>query len=328
MSKGIDKILPELIRLYEWLQIQGSATAMDMVDELGMPRATVYRYLKYLEAMVGPGGITKDGNRFRLIDAPFRIVRLDANDKNALAVAGRLLDIIGMPYRAEFKRLFVRLCGYDQQRADTEREAVAAQTDRHLAFTEPHVCRPLEDQGLVTRLYDLCCQRPRRPIRFDYRSLTTPSEQERLVWPVGLIFNNAWFLLGFDPAKTPHYRVYAVDRISRVREALLSGSDPVGEYHVGEHLQHAWRLIVGGGQPQEVELVLPLRLANEQKHSSQQVLTVEGDRARVLFAVSEPLEMVPFIMAHAHEIDVVRPAAVREAVRQRLTQALERLSSG
>jgi predicted DNA-binding transcriptional regulator YafY len=321
----VKELLPNLVRLYETLQNSDGMTLNELVETLGLARSTVHRYLKdFLPAMLGEGAVVKDGPRYRLDSGFLRVLRLEDSDKQALAIASRILGVIGMPFQREFDNIFFRLCGHDRLRAGVAHQDTAERMAALLAFVEPHVCRPLEDANLVSQLFRASHRRPRTPIRFDYASATTPEQGERLVWPVGLIFNNAWFLLGYDPAKEPHYRVYAVDRIARVRDSFAPGADPVGEYSVSDHLRPAWRLIVGDGQPRPVDLRMPLRLARETKHPSQRILSEDGSQAIVRFEVADPLEMTRWVMAHADEVDVISPEALREAVQDRLQRSLKR----
>jgi predicted DNA-binding transcriptional regulator YafY len=115
-----------------------------------------------------------------------------------------------------------------------------------------------------------------------------------------------------------------VDRIRRVREAIPPGPDPVGAYSVSDHLRHAWRLIVDDGQPKSVDLRMPLRLAREAKHPSQRILSEDGSQAIVRFEVADPLEMTRWVMAHADEVDVLLPQALKDAVATKLRRALAR----
>lgn len=285
--------------MIEYMNLMGDVTVLEMCEALNIPSATLYRYLGYMKALLGEDCWRGVDGRYMISDDAPRLVRITGSERHALVVAGRILEEIGMPYREEFSRIIMHLCGHDADTAKSEHGRLRDEADCLLEFREPHLCRPVTDPSLVTRLYTLCAQRPRRPIRFGYDSRTSVHEKERLVWPVGLVFNNAWYLLGHDPAKVPHLRVYAVD-----------------------HLRHAWRLVAGDGEPRPVLLRMPHRLAHEYKHASQQVVGEDEDKVRVRFLVSDPLEMSRFIMAHAHEIEVLEPETLRNEIKKRLKKAL------
>lgn len=324
MSRAIRLVLRDTSRVYEFLEDQGPATAVVIAAALGLDRKRVYDHLDYMRAFFGEEAIASHDGQFSFAsDAP-RMPGIMREDRQVLAIANALLDVVGMPYGRRFERLFVKLAGGQEAHARLERATLATEVRRHLYFSEPVLYRAPAERELVTRLYELCTARPRRAVRFDYDSASNPGERQRRIWPLGLVFNHAWYLVGHDAKKDQPVRVYAADRIDRVRVEHLGPTLDLDDFDLTARMTHAWRLIIGDGEATRVVLRMPRSLARSRKHASQHVNDDGGAEVRVTYFVSEPSEMLGFILGHANSVEVLDPPALRELVVARLRQGLAR----
>jgi hypothetical protein len=241
-----------------------------------------------------------------------------------LAIAHKLLDQIGMPNSTVMTRLFAQLQGTDTEGGRQACEAMRREADTHLAFSEPILCRPHFDDSLITQLYDCCVERPQRLVRFHYASASSPEVPERVVLPLGLIFNGAWYLVAHDVRKTPPERVYALDRMSRLKPDPFTVNQASIDFDMQTYMAAAWRLIIGDRQPRKVLLRIPRRFLGLEKHHSQVLEAEDGEWLRMAYYVSSPDEMIPFILSLGAQAEVLEPPSLREAVQAQLTQAAAR----
>lgn len=327
MSRGIREVLPDTARVYEQLQVHGPCSVGEMATALGLHRQRIYDHLAYLRAFLGDEAIESHDGAFALsLEAP-RALRMPQPDRRVLAIANQLLDAVGMPYGPEFEKLFTRLMGGDSEHGRAERARLAEEARRHLHFAEPVLYRRPEEAALITQLYQLCTERPRLTVRFRYASVSSPQEPARRIWPLGLVFNHAWYLVGYDARKQPHVRTYALDRISGLVPEKLSKPLELEDFDLAARMADAWRLIVAEGEPRRVVLRMTAGLAAARKHPSQEVVSQDEGDALVSFLVSEPNEMLGFILAHVDAVEVVEPASLRAQVRTKLEAGLRRFAS-
>lgn len=325
-KKGsIEDALKDLVALRTLLEdAKGGASVAEVQRELGRGRSVCYERRAQLNTLLGgteevPTVFIREGRFVLAADAP-KLVAVVDDERRALGLAQVLLAGLGMPHKAALTRLIGKLV------RDPERFWAGAEDWAHLVvFSEPALCRrptaagPEEDERLLNRLL-LACQH-REAIAFGYRSLTSPELPERKVRALGLVYSDAWFLRGWDPAKG--LRMYAVDRIGEVRSTV--GVPPLPQslqdFHLAENMAQAWRLVTGEG-PQSVVARLPEAHALGLKHHSQELLDAEGPWRRVRYTVGDPKEMLTYLLGVGAE--VLEPAWLRDEARQRLQAALAR----
>jgi predicted DNA-binding transcriptional regulator YafY len=296
-------------------------SAIAIGEALDLDRRRVYDHVRYLRAFFGPGVVRSRGGRFGVGPEAPVVLHLGTSERQVLAVTHALLARLGMPHEASLQRILSRLVGGSTE-AREEQARLRAEAAAHLHLAEPVLYRAPTDEALITRLYELCTARPRRPVRFAYRSLASPDQPHRRVWPLGLVFNHAWYLIGYDGSKEPPVRTYALDRLSDLRPEAFGRHAALDDFDLAERMREAWRLIIAEGPPQRVVLRMPAELAASRKHPSQEVLASGPEGLLVAYTVSEPHEMLGFILGHCHQVEVVAPASLREAAIARLRAGL------
>lgn len=320
--------LTKLRSFYDMLGDRGSEglTVEEAAEKLGVSVKSIYRYPMYLETLFGGPvvGLRKGRGELYLLDDAAFMAALGRDELQALSVARQLLGQIGMPFEAEFRRLSAKLerASGDSTHPRSTRGREFAETQRHtaerLAFVEPHLCRDLDSDQLITDLFRWSLEEPRPLIRFAYRSLTSPDRPERRVHPLGLVFKNAWFLVGHDPTREPRVRVYAVDRMGKPAR-LAFGPDLAGfDFDVPEHFAHAWRLLGGGQEPHRVTFRLRRGASEERKHASWTVEAEDDAWQTVSVAVAQPEEMIPYLLSKGADLEVLEPLSLRAQVAERL----------
>lgn len=322
--------LRNLRRFYDLLVDHGAdgVSLQDAADALAVSVKSIYRYPKYLEVLFGGEVVKLRKGAFYLLDDAAFLASLGRDELQALTVARKLLSQIGMPFEREFEKLGIKLerarrDGFEAMKTKARDFTVMKRkAESHLAFVEPHLCRDVASARLITDLYRWSLEEPRPMIRFAYRSLTTPEQPERRIYPLGLVFKNAWFLVGYDPARESRVRVYAVDRMGEpVRLDLPQPLRDFG-FDVSEHFAHAWRLLGGGQEPRKVVFRLRKKASEERKHASWMVEEVDDEWLRVSVQVSHPEEMIPYLLSQGADVRVLEPQALREEVWRQLSEAI------
>lgn len=324
MSRGVQAVLADLARIYDALQTHDGLTIGELSDRLGIPESTMYRHLAYLRTFWGDDCLDVRDGVYSLSHQAPRMIRVGNDDMRVLTIAQQLLDQVGLPNGPAINRIFDQLCGGDTERGHARREVLRQEAERHIAFSEPVLCRPNQDDSLISQLYACCIERPQRRVRFHYESRTSAAQPERNVVPLGLIFNGAWYLVGYDEHREPRERVYAMDRISRLRQDPFGANPAAVDFDLQGLVKTAWRLIVSDRTPKKVVIRMPLAHAAPRLHHSQVVEDVTDGHARTAFYVAAPDEMIPFILSLGPDAEVLEPSDLRDAVRRRSVEIAAR----
>jgi proteasome accessory factor B len=172
-----------------------------------------------------------------------------------------------------------------------------------------------------------------RRIRFRYRGMRDDKARVRVVSPHGLgMFHGAWYLAGFDHDRR-EIRVFKAARIEGKVEQDPGARKPEdsvpASFEMQDHLpKEAYDL--GPSAPRSVVLRVlgPPDRAAFSTGLSPEVLSDDGTTAVVSIKVRKPLALVPWVLSCGGDVEVVRPATLRAAVRSAAGALLRAMPGG
>ena len=163
----------------------------------------------------------------------------------------------------------------------------------------------------------------RKRLAIRYRKKRDGVGSEREVSPQRLVHHrHAWYLDAWCHASDA-YRRFALDGIESA--ALLEAdARPVPLAELEAELDQGYG-IFAGGRPREAELVFSASTAawvsREEWHPAQQSDFLPDGRWRLRLPYVDDTELLMDLLRHAGQVEVLAPAALREAYAQRLRQA-------
>jgi proteasome accessory factor B len=160
-----------------------------------------------------------------------------------------------------------------------------------------------------------------RRLRFKYLGIRDRTAQARRVSPWGLgMFRGAWYLAGFDHERR-EIRVFKVARIQG--KVAPDPGKPAPEdqvpaaFKMEDHLPRE-AFDVGSSEPETIVLRVqgPPDRAAFSPGVKPKLVSEEGETSVVSIEVKRPLGLVPWILSRGGDVEVLRPAALRAAVKQ------------
>ncbi len=274
-----------------------------LVDELGVGRSSVYRYLASLEqGQVPIRRENRNGEAWVVLDE----VAGDLTDEQlwAIAVARRLLrGLEGTPVATALDRL---VAGVGDVKLDVRPPA-------------PH------DSVVAARVIDAIRRRRRLAIR--YRGLRDEEPRERVIEPVGLhVAAGAWYLTAFDVgADEP--RTF---KLARFTSAAVT-SERVAERDVDVERIYAQSVAVWCGDPVAVAVRLTgeaARFVDEYPLHPQQVVERDGDGVVVRATVAGLEEVTRWVLRWGRSALALEPRALVARVRSEIDGAAAAYGAG
>ncbi len=296
----------------------------DLARQLECAESTVYRLLGEMKDFLGaPIEFDKDLGGYRYARDPaqgaYELPGLwfNANELQSLLVFQRLLESLEPGL----------LAGHLQPLAARVRELVS---HRRLGLSEAAArirvlgmaARPLGEH--FHTLAGATLQRRRLALRYRARSRDEVSDRE--VSPQRLVhYRDNWYLDAWCHARKA-LRSFSVDRVQQARELDTAARDEP-EATLDEHYASAYG-IFGGRANRLAVLVFSARrarwVADERWHPAQsgQYLTDGSYELRIPYR--DERELVMDILRHGADVEVLEPAALRDAVAGELAAALKR----
>jgi proteasome accessory factor B len=160
-----------------------------------------------------------------------------------------------------------------------------------------------------------------RRLRFRYLGMRDQKAQERRVSPYGLgLFRAAWYLAGFDHDRRAT-RVFKVARIQGRVASDAGGKLPEDripdDFRMQDHVPRE-AFDVGSTKPETVVL----RIAGSPDRAAfspavrPEVISDDGETSVVQVRVRRPLGLVPWVLSCGGDVEVVKPARLRAAVKK------------
>jgi predicted DNA-binding transcriptional regulator YafY len=275
----------------------------DLVDELGVSRNSVYRYLDDLaRADVGLLRETRGGEAWVRLPAQWS-TEPDRAERFALVVARQVLA--GLPGTKAQRWLEPRLLG-------TPAPPLAVEA-----------AIPVDDS--VARAVESALAEPRRRLSFAYRGLRDDDGRRRVVEPIELRFSQrAWYLFAFDVDKA-ELRTFKLARMNDTRVE----SAPCTRTVVDTAVAHAHSVSVWSSLElyDVVIRVYPphAAVAHEYPLQASQQVEHDGDTVVVRATVAGLEEVTRWVLRWGGDARVEAPAALQARVRDEHERALRRM---
>jgi predicted DNA-binding transcriptional regulator YafY len=277
---------------------------VDLVEELGVSRNSVYRYLDDLtRADVGLLREQRNGEAWVRLP-PQWSTQPDMAERFALVVARQALA--GLSGSKAQRWLEPRL-----QDAPPPPLAVEAAI-------------PVDDG--VARAVETALAEPRRRLSFVYRGLNDGDARRRVVEPIELRFSQrAWYLFGFDVDKG-ELRTFKLARMNDAQVERATCTRTVVDAAVAHaHSVSVW------SSPETYDVVIRIypphaAVAHEYPLQASQSIERDGDTVVVRATVAGLEEVTRWVLRWGGDARVEAPDALRRRMRTEHERALKRLS--
>lgn len=164
----------------------------------------------------------------------------------------------------------------------------------------------------------------RKQLRIEYHGRSSDEHTERVVSPQRVThYRESWYLDAWDEAKQDH-RSFSIDRIETI-ELLPQRARDIPEEELDAHYASAYGIFSGRADHLAVLRFTPERarwVADERWHPQQTGTRLPDGAYELRIPYHDPRELVMDILRHGPHVKVVEPAALREAVRAQLAEAL------
>ncbi len=164
----------------------------------------------------------------------------------------------------------------------------------------------------------------RKRLRLRYYSRWRESRDERDVSPQRLVhYRDNWYLDGWCHLRDG-LRTFAIDAIEAV-EALDEGVREVDADSLDSHFASSYGIFAGTPEHEAVLRFSATRaryVAKERWHRDQQGRMLDDGRYELRLPYSNPAELIMDILKFGPEVEVVGPVDLRDAVAERLRDAL------
>ncbi|WP_058556704.1 YafY family protein [Thiohalocapsa sp. ML1] len=165
----------------------------------------------------------------------------------------------------------------------------------------------------------------RKRLRLKYYSRWRESRDERDVSPQRLVhYRDNWYLDGWCHLREG-LRTFALDAIEQA-VALDEPALDVDAAALDSHFASSYGIFAGTPQHEAVLCFSATRaryVANERWHRDQQGRPLDDGRYELRVPYSNPAELIMDILKFGPEVEVIAPVGLREAVAERLREALD-----
>lgn len=245
--------------------------------------------------------------------------RRDPQIRNRLTMLRAGVAALGSPYVEALAPLFER---WDAQ--------LAASGGDGSAQVPPHRPQPRADESFYERLTIVeCALRDKRMIGFTYTNTAGGKPKHRQIEPYALHEHvGRFYVWGRERVKQAP-KFFAIDLMTDV--TLEERFDPDPKLNLDEALMHSFGMFVGeGGKPLRVVVeVDPTRAAYVRARrwpAETSCEETQDGRLRVTFAVTDPHEVVAWVLSFGGRARIVEPSAAADLARRAAEDIAERHS--
>ncbi len=164
----------------------------------------------------------------------------------------------------------------------------------------------------------------RKQLLFEYHSRGKVEINQRTVSPQRLVhYRDNWYLDAHCHLRN-ELRNFAIDRIKNI-QLLNTPAQQIDEQILSDHFADAYGIFAGKGDKIAVLIFNQYRarwVSEERWHPRQQGLFLADGRYELRIPYGKAQELIMDILKYGPDVEVVGPAELRQAVRERLTQAL------
>jgi proteasome accessory factor B len=311
--------LHRLLRLLELLQSGRVYNSLQLSEAIGVSRRTVFRDLRLLEN-AGLPVMFDDQRQGHLIRAQVLLPtgKFTLEETLSLLVLCHELGNSGqgIPFYRAAQSAAMKLMSNLPQRL---RESTLKSAESISVRLDPHNPMPASKTVFETLSQALA---DRRQVRISYESLDEQKTISTLLSPYRLLFSRrSWFAIG----RSSLHRQVRTFNVGRVLKAeVLDSSYRIPErFNLDRYLGNAWHLM---REPRARHTVVvrfqPLvarNVSEVQWHKTQQLLWRKDGSLEFRATVDGLREIVWWILGYGSHAEVLKPAKLREMVRQHIS---------
>ncbi len=165
----------------------------------------------------------------------------------------------------------------------------------------------------------------RKRLQVHYYKRSSDETDERVLSPQRLVYyRDNWYLDAWCHLRKG-LRTFALDNIQQARQLPGKALD-VDSDTLNAHYGSAYGIFSGAATRIATLRFTAERarwVSKEQWHSQQETQWLEDGRYELRIPYQNPTELIMDILRHGGEVEVISPPQLRQAVQQRLQQALE-----
>lgn len=180
-----------------------------------------------------------------------------------------------------------------------------------------------KEMGAFQTVADATLQRQRLEVRYHARQ--DDAVTRRILSPQRLVhYRDNWYLDAHCHLRD-ELRSFSVDRI-RQPVVLDEPAVEIDEQVLKEHFAEAYGIFAGRADQHAILRFTPKAarwISEESWHPQQQGRFLDSGHYELTLPYGQPQELIMDIMRHGPEVEVIAPAALRQAVAERLREALE-----
>ncbi len=202
-----------------------------------------------------------------------------------------------------------------------------SEIDTHVYVAEPVPADAQKHARIIEDVFR--AMRDKKCVRLKYISTFDGSFTERIVEPYGLIcrFNN-WYLTGFCKERKER-RVFHLVHIQDLRVLDTSTYKMPKGFSLSEEYSDKWAIRTGGepAKPQKVRLLVNKGVAARFRalkfHQSQKVINRKNGEAEVIFKLTYPDEIIPWLVGWGNTIKILEPEDLKKKTLETLKNTLK-----
>jgi len=299
-----------LLRLVTILQGGTPLSAVELAEELGVSRRTLFRDLEALRAAGIPYKYEPD--RGYRIEPGFFLPPINLRVNEALGLLLLAKTAEGHARQPFFKAAVEAIGKVATQLPDPYREVTLGMMDRVTIAPGEPAATDGDPQGHFVLLQRAMADR--RAVSMRYRSLFDGGEIQTELHPYHLHFaKRAWYAIGYS-AKHGQTRTFKLDRMADLvisdKRYLLDA-----DFLIDDYLGLAWALIPEG-RVYDIELVfepkVAANVAEVRWHKTQTHCMEPDGRCRMWFRVDGLNEITWWLLGYGDQVYVERPCELRE----------------
>lgn len=316
--------IERILTIHQAIQRGRHPNCRQLAELIEVTQKTIQRDITFMQQDLGLPLIYDEKKHGYFYAKPvheFPMMRYTVEDVVALFLARKAVEPLqGSPLEATLRESFKRLSS-------------ALQGEVSFHWSDLDEAFSVKDSGVVpsdVRLFERVCRAVLecRELRFHYRKIDSDRWESRKLRPFHLAdFDGGWYVIGYDPDRKAR-RTFALQRMKGIRVLKTKFSRPA-DFSLTEHLGGSfgvWHNPAGKGKSHRVVLRFTgwaARMVSERRwHPSQETRWIgKGEELlEMVLELSSFEEISRWILSWGPQVEVLKPAELREAVITSLTE--------
>jgi len=313
-----------VLHIREMLDCQSSVSIAELMETFGVSRRTVYNDLRALEDAGVPiyADPARDGRWTMTYTAKRQTLTLTVAQILSMGVARQVLSFLqGTDLYGELETVIARM----SKGLAPEHARFLDELRRKIAIVHFGAKRYTEKEDVLNEL--VSCLLYNDAAEISYRPPGKGVRKHEIEPLSLLVYSEALYLIASSRTRGAR-RIFAVDRITRAQRLRGQRFDYPADFDPQDVFDGAFGITLDAGEPEDVELLLDADQApyiqERTWHPSQRFEPESDGRTRMRLRVRDSFELVQWILGRIRSAEVVRPARLRETVRETLAAALAR----